>query len=56
MSAVYRVLNPGTGWVQCIEYHPRPRCDDRSVPKDAAIFKVALIVKGELTSVSPSTF
>lgn len=45
MSEVYRVLNPGSGWVQSIEYHPRLRCDDGSVPKDAAIFKVTLIVK-----------
>ena len=40
MKEVYRVLNPGNGWVQCIEYHPRHLCNDGSVPKDAAIFKV----------------
>ena len=40
MKEVYRVLNPGSSWVQCIEYHPRHLCNDGSVPKDAAIFKV----------------
>lgn len=54
MKEVYRVLDPGNGWVQCIEYHPRHHCDDGSVPKDAAILKVTLIVKGELISVSSS--
>jgi hypothetical protein len=40
MREVYRILKPGTGWVQCGELNPRSHCDDGTCPTDAVIFKV----------------
>lgn len=43
MKEIYRILKPGNGWVQCGEFDPRLHCDDGSVPKDAAIWKVEIL-------------
>jgi ubiquinone/menaquinone biosynthesis C-methylase UbiE len=40
ISEVYRILKPGTGWIMCCEFNPNLKCDDETVPADAAIFKV----------------
>lgn len=44
MKEVYRILKPGTGWIQCGEINPRLRCDDGSCPEDAAVFRVCNFV------------
>lgn len=41
MREVYRVLKPGLGWIQCTEFEPFYKCDNGSVPEDAALYKVA---------------
>jgi ubiquinone/menaquinone biosynthesis C-methylase UbiE len=40
ISEVYRILKPGTGWIMCCEFNPNLKCDDGTVPADAAIFRV----------------
>ena len=42
MKEAYRIIKPGTGWIQCVEFEPFYRCDDGSVPADAALWKVCL--------------
>lgn len=54
MKEVYRILKPGTGWVQCGEFDPLLRCDDNSVPADAALWKVSALHEVVLTLVSRS--
>lgn len=40
MKEVYRILKPGTGWIQCGEFNPFFQCDDGSVPDTADIWTV----------------
>lgn len=44
MKEAYRILKPGTGWIQCSEFEPFYRCDDGSVPEDAALYTVILSI------------
>jgi hypothetical protein len=44
MKEAYRILKPGTGWIQCAEFEPFYRCDDGSVPEDAALYTVILFI------------
>ena len=39
MKEVYRVLKHD-GWIQCVEFQPFYKCDDGTVPEDAALWKV----------------
>jgi len=45
MKEVYRVLKPGVGWAQCAEFDPTFRCDDGSLPKNAAVVKVSQFLR-----------
>ena len=40
LKEVYRILKPGTGWIQCGEFEADARCDDGSCPEDAPLFTV----------------
>ena len=40
MKQAYRILKPGVGWVQCVDFNAFFKCDDNSVPKEASIWKV----------------
>jgi len=44
LQEIYRILKPGNGWAQCGEMDPMVRCDDGSVPADAALWKVFLFL------------
>lgn len=45
MNEIYRILKPGTGWLQCSEFNPCLHCDDGSVPENAPLYKVYSIFK-----------
>ena len=41
MEEVYRVLKPGSGWAQCIEFgYPYCLSENDSLPRDAPLSKV----------------
>jgi hypothetical protein len=43
MKELYRILRPGSGWIQCGEFDPLLRCDDNSIPADASLWKVGTL-------------
>jgi hypothetical protein len=42
-SEVFRILKPSNGYIQCSEWDPLLHCDDNTVPKDAAFWRVSSI-------------
>jgi len=44
LKEIFRMLKPGDGWIQACEYSDEPVCSDRTVPPDAAIFRVPIFL------------
>ena len=55
MSEIYRVLKPGTGWTQCIEFQGHRFFSEASVPENSALREVkssASIANSSLIDIS----
>lgn len=45
MKDVYRILKPGTGWAQCLEFgYPYCLSENNTLPKDSPLSKVDFVV------------
>jgi len=45
MREVYRILKPGTGWAQCLEFgYPYCLSENDKLPKDAPLSKVDIVL------------
>jgi ubiquinone/menaquinone biosynthesis C-methylase UbiE len=44
LREVFRIIKPGTGWIQAGEINPHLQCDDGSCPETATIYKVSKLI------------